>query len=153
MIVAARLPDGPEALNPPAYPLTWPTLPLVAVAGIAVALLPSVAASCRRPSSLRPLRSLRADQDGDEAGDAAESRCAVRRPTRRSRGGGREHHPDRALRPGRLHLSGAERPTLSGIDLVVDEGELCLGGEAPARGSPRSCGPSTDSCPASPAVC
>ncbi len=28
MIVAARLPGGGLALDPPAYPLTWPTLPL-----------------------------------------------------------------------------------------------------------------------------
>ncbi len=53
MIVAARLPDGSLALNPPAYPLAWPTLPLVAVAGIAVALLPSVAAP-RPPAYVTP---------------------------------------------------------------------------------------------------
>ena len=53
MILAARLPDGSQALNPPAYPLVWPTLPLVAVAGIAVALLPSVAAP-RPPAFVAP---------------------------------------------------------------------------------------------------
>ncbi|MGZ4682135.1 MAG: energy-coupling factor transporter transmembrane protein EcfT, partial [Acidimicrobiales bacterium] len=53
MIVAAHLPGGDLALDPPAFPLAWPTLPLVAVAGIAVALLPSVAAP-RPPAFVAP---------------------------------------------------------------------------------------------------
>ena len=42
-----------QALDPPAYPLAWPTLPLLAVAGILVALLPSVAAP-RPPAFVTP---------------------------------------------------------------------------------------------------
>jgi energy-coupling factor transport system permease protein len=53
LIVVARMPGGGQALDPPAYPLAWPTLPLLAVAGILVALLPSVAAP-RPPAFVTP---------------------------------------------------------------------------------------------------
>ena len=76
-------PTAPLALNPPAYPLTWPTLPLVAVAGIAVALLPSVAAP-RPPAFVAP--------------------PAVRSPPRSTRGAP-------ARRAGRPPPSRARRPS------------------------------------------
>jgi energy-coupling factor transport system permease protein len=44
MIVAGRLPGGSAALQPSTTPLRWPTVPVVAVVGILVALLPAVAA-------------------------------------------------------------------------------------------------------------
>ena len=40
MVVAGRLDAG--ALDPSVYPLAWPTLPLLPVLGLAVALLPAV---------------------------------------------------------------------------------------------------------------
>jgi energy-coupling factor transport system permease protein len=43
-IVAARMFGGGEALNPSIYPLAWPALPWAAVAGVALALIPAVAA-------------------------------------------------------------------------------------------------------------
>ena len=51
MVAAARV-AVPGALEPPMNPLAWPALPWVAVAGIVVALLPSVVAP--RPPTLVP---------------------------------------------------------------------------------------------------
>ncbi len=49
MVVAARLPGGAAALQPPTSPLGWPGVPAVAVLGIVIALLPALAAP--RPPS------------------------------------------------------------------------------------------------------
>ena len=43
-IVAGRVVGGAAALDPPFSPLAWPTLPWLAVAGVAIALAPAVAA-------------------------------------------------------------------------------------------------------------
>jgi energy-coupling factor transport system permease protein len=51
-VVAARLPGGAAALNPATSPLVWPAVPVLAVAGILVALVPAVAAP--RPAGSGP---------------------------------------------------------------------------------------------------
>ncbi len=51
-MAAARLPGGAAALNPAASPLTWPGVPVLAVAGILVGLVPALAAP--RPVPVGP---------------------------------------------------------------------------------------------------
>jgi energy-coupling factor transport system permease protein len=49
-MVTARLAGGAAALNPATSPLAWPGVPMLAVAGILVALVPAVAAPAPAPA-------------------------------------------------------------------------------------------------------
>ena len=50
-VATGRLPGGAAALNPSSSPLAWPTVPVLAVVGILVALVPAVAAPAPVPAS------------------------------------------------------------------------------------------------------
>jgi energy-coupling factor transport system permease protein len=60
VVVAGHLPGGPAALMPDTTPLTWPTVPTVAVVGILLALAPAVVAPLPRLSvePIEPVREL-----------------------------------------------------------------------------------------------
>jgi len=67
-IVAARLVGGADALNPSLSPLGWPTLPWAAVAGVALALAPAVAAPVPPGLAAAPTNRA-ADRPGERLGE------------------------------------------------------------------------------------